>query len=111
MRPYHEAQEGNQDGGKYHGAVTEQPFTREGRNNLRDDTKCRQNQNVYFRVPENPEDVLPEYGVTAPATSKKFAPSIRSNVKSTSPTVMAGKAKRIMADVINVVHVNIGIRM
>lgn len=111
MRPYHEAQEGNQDGGKYHGAISEQPFTREGRDNLRDNTKCRQNQNVYFRVPEDPEDVLPEYRVTATCDIEEIRSQYTVKRQSTSPTVMAGKAKRIMADVINVVHVNIGIRM
>jgi len=45
------------------------------------------------------------------ATSKKFARNSRSNISSTSPTVIAGKANRINSDVINDAHVNIGIRM
>ena len=43
------------------------------------------------------------------ATLKKFAPNIRSNVSMNNATVSGGNAKRISADVTNVVHVNIGI--
>ena len=45
------------------------------------------------------------------ATLKKFVPNIRSNIKRPNPTVNGGNANKISADVTNVVHVNIGMRM
>lgn len=45
------------------------------------------------------------------STLKKLAPKIRSKVSSTRPTVIAGNANNMMAEVINVVHENIGIRI
>ena len=43
------------------------------------------------------------------ATSKKFAPNIRSNIIKNNPTVNGGNANKINAEVTNVVHVNNGI--
>ena len=65
MRPYHEAQEGDQDGSEYHGAVSEQTLTRECADNFGNNAESRQDQNVYFGVTEYPEDMLPEHRVTA----------------------------------------------
>ncbi|MNR64757.1 hypothetical protein D3C85_1875090 [compost metagenome] len=42
---------------------------------------------------------------------KKLAPRIRSKVRRTSPTVIAGKANRIIAEVIKVAQANMGIRI
>ncbi|MNN16079.1 hypothetical protein D3C81_1292070 [compost metagenome] len=73
VSPYHEAEEGNQNGGEHHRAVPEQALTSKCRNNIGNDTKCRKDKYVNLRVSEDPEYMLPENRVTAIADFKEVS--------------------------------------
>ncbi|MNJ31203.1 hypothetical protein D3C77_258300 [compost metagenome] len=64
VRPNHEAEEGNQDGREYHGAISEQALPRESTHDLGNNSECRQDQDINFRVPEDPKYMLPQNRVT-----------------------------------------------
>ena len=55
--------------------------------------------------------MLPNNRVSAHCTIKESCPNIRSNIKRTILLLNGGKANKISADVTNVVHVNIGMRI
>ena len=63
--PDAEAEEGNGGDGVDHDRVAEERFAREDRDDLRDETEGRQDQDVDLGVPEDPEEVLPEHRVAA----------------------------------------------
>ncbi len=65
MQPDQIGQDGNNDRCVNHRAVTEQAFTAEGRNHFRKYAKCRQDQDVNFRVAPDPDQVHIHHGVAA----------------------------------------------
>src|SRR5699024_1928693 len=60
VSPNHEPEETDQDSRKYHRGVTKQSLTCKCSEYFREYTECRQNQDVNFRVHENPEQMLPD---------------------------------------------------
>jgi len=56
--PHDEADEADGHHGVGHGQVTEHRLARERRDDVADDAEARQDQDVHFRVPEEPEQVL-----------------------------------------------------
>ncbi len=65
MRPDARADKADQDSGRNHHRITENRLPRKDRHNFRDDGESRQHQDINFRVPENPKEMLPEDGRTA----------------------------------------------
>ena len=63
--PDDEGQNGNARGGIHHGGIAEQLFAREGRHDLADDAKSRQDHDVNLGVAEEPKDVLVHHWVPA----------------------------------------------
>ena len=63
--PDAEAEEGDGGDGVDHDRVAEERFAREDRDDLRDETEGRQDQDVDLGVAEDPEEVLPEHRVAA----------------------------------------------
>jgi len=65
VAPNDEGQEGNRKDRSNHRTVAEDGLTRIGSDNLRGDTQCGQQDDVYLRVAEEPEQVFVEDGATA----------------------------------------------
>src|SRR5215510_2093427 len=65
MRPNDEADEADRHHGVGHAEVTEHRLAREGGNDVTDHAEARQDQDIDLRVPEEPEQMLIEQGVTA----------------------------------------------
>ena len=61
--PDRKAQKTDSDTRPGNKGIAKDRFTREDRQDLRDDTEGRQNQNIDLRVPKGPEQVLPEQGI------------------------------------------------
>src|SRR6185312_8372947 len=60
VRPYTEAEEGDQDEGVHHHRIAEQRLARERRHDFGYEAERRQDQDVDLGVSEQPEEVLPE---------------------------------------------------
>jgi hypothetical protein len=65
VRPHDEADGADRDHGVGHAEVAEDRLAREGRDDVADDAETGQDQDVHFRVTEEPEQVLEEDRVTA----------------------------------------------
>src|SRR5258708_40320622 len=65
VRPHHEAQKANGDGGPGDGGVAEDRLAREDRQHLLNHAEGRQDEDVDFGMAEEPEEVLPEQWVAA----------------------------------------------
>jgi hypothetical protein len=65
VSPHAKAEEGDQNARVHDERVSEERFPREHRDDLRHDAESREEQDVDFRVPEDPEQVLPEQHVSA----------------------------------------------
>ena len=62
VRPDTKAHKSYADRGRHHYGIPEDWLAREHRNDLRSKRERRDNQNVDFRMAENPEEVHPQYG-------------------------------------------------
>ena len=65
VRPDDEREERDRRGGVDHRLIAEQRLARERRNDFRNDTEGRQDEDVHLGVSEEPEDVLEHHRVTA----------------------------------------------
>ena len=65
VTPYDGRKEGDCQNGRDHGPVSEYGFSGVGGQNFRYDTKRGQDDNVYFGVAEEPEQVLEQYRRTS----------------------------------------------
>ena len=68
----------DRDHGIGHAEITEDRLLREGRDDLADDAEGRQDQNVDFRMTEEPEQMLVQDRVTAAARVEERVPKLRS---------------------------------
>src|SRR5271154_4230404 len=60
MSPHHEAEQTNRQHGVHHSLVSKNRFARKRRKYLRSHAHPRQNRDVNFGMPEEPEKMLPE---------------------------------------------------
>ena len=65
VSPHHETEGANNDNCPNHHAVAKYILSRMNADEVRDDTKCGQGNNIDLRVPEEPEQVLEQQGVAA----------------------------------------------
>ena len=67
MGPHDERQKSNDQHGKDQRLITPKRLARIVRQNFGHDSECRQNQHVNFRVPKEPEQMLPQKWAAAAA--------------------------------------------
>ncbi len=69
--PNLESKNGDRSHGIHHSYIPKNGFTRKKTQHVANDTKGRLNQNVYFRVSEEPEQVLIQYNITSTCRQKE----------------------------------------
>ena len=65
MSPNHEGKDGDEQHGSHHGFVSKDGLSRIGGNDFGGDPKGRQENNIYFGVTEEPEQVLKQDGASS----------------------------------------------
>ena len=65
VRPDDEAQDADRGHGVDHAQIAEDRLAAEGRDHMADDAEGRHDQQIHFRVPEEPEDVLIQHRIAA----------------------------------------------
>ncbi len=65
MGPDHEADHADGDHGVGHAEIAEHRLLGEGRDDLADDAEAGNDEDVHFRMAEEPEQVLPEQRIAA----------------------------------------------
>ena len=78
VRPHDEAQSANRDHRLNHWQVAKDRLCGERRDDVADDAKARQDDDVHFWVTKEPQDVLVQDRVAAACWSKKVVPKLRS---------------------------------
>ena len=71
VRPHDEADDADGDHGVGHAEITEDRLLGEGRDDVADDAEARQDQNVHFRMTEEPEQMLEQDRVAAAGRIKE----------------------------------------
>ncbi len=74
VAPHSPTEPCDQDSGKYHHVVAEQRLAAEGGDHIGDHAEHGNDQDVHLRVPEHPEQVLPENRVAALGGIKEHRP-------------------------------------
>src|SRR5262249_23372135 len=77
--PYAQADEGDDDRGRDHYRVSKNRLPRKYRYDFRHESKARNDQDVNFRMTENPEEVHPENGRSAGLRIEKVSSEISIN--------------------------------
>ncbi len=108
VRPHDEPDEADRDHGVGHAEIAEHA-ARQDRHDMADDAEARQDENVHFRVAEEPEQMLVQQRVAAAGRLKKVVPKLRSVSSIVIAPASTGSDRSSRNAVISTAHTNSGI--